>query len=53
MARFRAKFPFDMAITLGDNIYGGQGAYDLAKKFAQQYKALLDGGSILRLPWQS
>ena len=44
MARFRAKFPFDMVIMLGDNIYGGQGASDLAKKFAQPYKALLDGG---------
>jgi hypothetical protein len=44
MARFRAKFPFDMVIMLGDNIYGGQGASDLAKKFAQPYKALLDAG---------
>src|SRR5258708_37976291 len=44
MARFRAKFPFDMAIMLGDNIYGGQGASDLDKKFAQPYKALLDAG---------
>ena len=44
MARFRAKFPFDMVIMLGDNIYGGQSAPDLAKKFAQPYKALLDAG---------
>ena len=44
MARFRAKFPFDMVIMLGDNIYGGQSASDLAKKFAQPYKALLDAG---------
>jgi hypothetical protein len=44
MARFRARFPFDMVIMLGDNIYGGQGASDLAKKFAQPYKALLDAG---------
>src|SRR4051812_15230989 len=44
MAQFRAKFRFDMVIMLGDNIYGGQGAADLAKKFAQPYKALLDGG---------
>ena len=44
MARFRAKFPFDMAIMLGDNIYGGQGASDLDKKFAKPYKALLDAG---------
>jgi hypothetical protein len=44
MARFRAKFPFDMAIMLGDNIYGGQGASDLDQKFAQPYKALLEAG---------
>jgi hypothetical protein len=44
MARFRTKFPFDFAIMLGDNIYGGQGASDLDKKFAQPYKALLDAG---------
>jgi 3',5'-cyclic AMP phosphodiesterase CpdA len=44
MARFRAKFPFDFVIMLGDNIYGGQGAADLVKKFSQPYKALLDGG---------
>jgi hypothetical protein len=44
MAQFRAKFPFDMAIMLGDNIYGGQGPTDLVKKFSQPYKALLDAG---------
>jgi hypothetical protein len=44
MAGFRAKFPFDFVIMLGDNIYGGQGASDLAKKFSQPYKALLDAG---------
>jgi hypothetical protein len=44
MAQFRAKFPFDFVIMLGDNIYGGQGATDLARKFSQPYKALLDAG---------
>ena len=44
MARFHAKFPFDRVIMLGDNIYGGQGAQDLVKKFSQPYKALLDMG---------
>jgi len=44
MARFHAKFPFDLVIMLGDNIYGGQGAQDLVKKFSQPYKALLDQG---------
>jgi 3',5'-cyclic AMP phosphodiesterase CpdA len=44
MMRFHAKFPFDHVIMLGDNIYGGQGAQDLVKKFSQPYKALLDIG---------
>lgn len=44
MTRFRRKFPFDLVIMLGDNIYGGQGAQDLVKKFSQPYKALLDLG---------
>jgi predicted phosphodiesterase len=44
MARFRGKFPFEMVIMLGDNIYGGQGPADLVKKFSQPYKALLDAG---------
>jgi len=44
MAKFHGKFPFDMVIMLGDNIYGGQGASDLVKKFSQPYKALLDRG---------
>jgi hypothetical protein len=42
MAQFHAKFSFDRVIMLGDNIYGGQGAQDLVKKFSQPYKALLD-----------
>jgi hypothetical protein len=44
MARFQAKFPFDRVIMMGDNMYGGQGAQDLVKKFSQPYKALLDLG---------
>ena len=44
MVRVRAQFPFDRAIMLGDNIYGGQSASDLVKKFSTPYKALLDGG---------
>jgi hypothetical protein len=44
MTRFHAKFPFDHVIMLGDNIYGGQRAQDMVKKFSQPYKALLDIG---------
>jgi len=44
MVRFRATFPFELVIMLGDNIYGGQGPQDLVKKFSQPYKPLLDAG---------
>ena len=44
MTRFHGTFPFDRVIMLGDNIYGGQGAQDMVKKFSQPYKALLDLG---------
>ena len=41
---FRAKFPFDFAILLGDNLYGGESARDYSKKFEIPYKPLLDAG---------
>jgi 3',5'-cyclic AMP phosphodiesterase CpdA len=44
MARMHTTFPFDRVIMLGDNIYGGQGASDLVKKFSEPYKALLAAG---------
>ena len=44
MTRFHAKFAFGHVITLGDNIYGGQGPEDLVKKFSKPYKPLLDAG---------
>jgi len=43
MARFHAKFR-STGPHVGDNLYGGQGASDLVKKFSQPYKALLDVG---------
>ena len=43
IVNFRAKFPFDFAIMLGDNMYGGQGSpKDFNKKFEAPYKPLLD-----------
>jgi len=43
LVNFRAKVPFDFAIMLGDNMYGGQGGpKDFAKKFEAPYKPLLD-----------
>jgi hypothetical protein len=44
MAAFRARFPFDFVIMLGDNIYGGDTAQDFKNKFELPYKPLLDGG---------
>jgi 3',5'-cyclic AMP phosphodiesterase CpdA len=44
MVKYHAKFPFDRVIMLGDNIYGGQSAKDLDRKFSQPYKGLLDAG---------
>jgi predicted MPP superfamily phosphohydrolase len=44
MARWRAKFPFELVLLLGDNIYGADGPRDYQKKFEAPYKALLDAG---------
>lgn len=41
---FKSKFPFDFALLLGDNLYGGDSPKDYAKKFEVPYKALLDAG---------
>lgn len=35
-------FPYELAIMLGDNIYGSERPQDFAKKFEQPYKPLLD-----------
>ena len=44
MARVRAQFPFTLMLTVGDNLYGGNGPKDFLNKFEKPYKALLDGG---------
>jgi hypothetical protein len=44
MATYRAKFPFEFAVLLGDNLYGGESPRDYEKKFAIPYKPLLDAG---------
>src|SRR5215212_1297139 len=40
----RAKFPFDFAVMMGDNLYGGDSESDYDKKFGIPYKPLLDAG---------
>ena len=44
MAAARARFPFELVIMLGDNIYGRQGPGDFVEKFERPYKLLLDAG---------
>jgi 3',5'-cyclic AMP phosphodiesterase CpdA len=44
MALYRAKFPFELVVMLGDNIYGSDSANDFKRKFELPYKELLDAG---------
>jgi 3',5'-cyclic AMP phosphodiesterase CpdA len=38
------RFPFELVIMLGDNIYGRQEPEDFARKFEEPYRPLLEGG---------
>jgi hypothetical protein len=42
MVRYRAAFPFDFVLMMGDNLYGGESAKDFETKFSDVYKQLLD-----------
>jgi hypothetical protein len=44
MAKAHGSFPFDLAIMLGDNMYGGQRPADYVRKFEQPYAPLLAAG---------
>lgn len=44
LATYRARFPFELAIMLGDNLYGRERPEDYEDKFERPYKALLDAG---------
>ena len=44
MAAWRKRFAFPFALMVGDNLYGSESARDYERKFADPYKALLDGG---------
>jgi calcineurin-like phosphoesterase family protein len=44
MAKVHERFPFELVITVGDNLYGGQKPKDFVKKFEAPYKGLLDAG---------
>ena len=42
MIKYRALFPFEFVLMMGDNMYGGEAPKDFEKKFSEPYKALLD-----------
>ena len=44
MELWHRRFPFDMVIMLGDNLYGSQRTADFERKFERPYKPLLDAG---------
>ena len=44
MVAARTRFPFNLVIMLGDNMYGGQSPSDFVKKFEQPYAPLLAAG---------
>jgi hypothetical protein len=44
MAKLRQRFPFEVAITVGDNIYGSNTTQSLRDRFELPYKPLLDAG---------
>jgi predicted MPP superfamily phosphohydrolase len=44
MAKLRERFPFELVITVGDNIYGGERPQDMRRKFEEPYKPLIDAG---------
>ena len=41
MVKYRALFPFEFVLMMGDNLYGGEAPQDFEKKFSEPYKALL------------
>jgi len=42
MAKVHERFPFELVITVGDNLYGSQQPKDFQTKFELPYKGLLD-----------
>lgn len=44
LAGFRAAFPYEFVLMLGDNTYGGESARDFQQRFEIPYKPLLDAG---------
>ena len=46
MAAYHGRFPFDLVIMLGDNLYGRQEPKDFVAKFEEPYRPLLNAGVL-------
>jgi 3',5'-cyclic AMP phosphodiesterase CpdA len=44
MVASHQRFPFELVLMLGDNIYGGQSPRDFVQKFEAPYRPLLEAG---------
>ena len=44
LAEWRADFPFELVVMMGDNIYGRDDPRDYRQKFEEPYRVLLDAG---------
>jgi hypothetical protein len=44
MTSLRQRFPFELVVLLGDNLYGSERPQDFQKKFELPYRPLLDAG---------
>jgi calcineurin-like phosphoesterase family protein len=42
MFQYRAVFPYEFVLMMGDNLYGGETPKDFEKKFSDPYKNILD-----------
>jgi len=44
MVKWRARYPFEFVLMMGDNLYGTERPRDYEKKFAAPYKPIIDAG---------
>jgi hypothetical protein len=42
MVKLHDRFPFNLVVLVGDNLYGSRRPQDFVKKFEQPYQALLE-----------
>jgi 3',5'-cyclic AMP phosphodiesterase CpdA len=44
LTKWRSRFPFELVLMTGDNLYGSESPRDYEKKFSVPYKPLIDAG---------